>query len=61
MKYSSLKYLLSQMPEEALEQEATIFIKTYNRELPLVAFAPRVDEPTSQDNPMVLIAGVEHR
>lgn len=61
MKYSSLKYLLSQMSEEALEQEATIFIKTYNRELPLVAFAPRADQPPAKDNPMVLIAGSEHR
>lgn len=61
MKYSSLKYLLSQMSEEALEQEATIFIKTYNRELPLVAFAPRSDQPPAKDNPMVLIAGSEHR
>ncbi len=60
VKYSSLKYLLSKMSDEDLEQEATVLIRTYERELPLIAFAPRVDQPPSAENPMVLIAGTEH-
>ena len=61
VKFSSLLFLLNKMTPEDLEQEAHVYIRTYGRTLPLVAFAPEADAPTSPDNPMRLIVGTEHQ
>jgi hypothetical protein len=53
--------MIGRMSPEELDQEIIVYIKTYGRELPILAFAPKEDLPTSSDNPMVLIAGTEHR
>lgn len=60
MKYSSLKFLINKMSTEELEQEIIVYIKTYGRTLPMKAFAPKEDKPTSPDNPMMIIVGSDH-